>query len=193
MANSFIDMKKSFEYVGDNSTFQKRITTILFVQWIAFSYMVNSMAFLFRAPTFQCRVPLTDFFVACHQSLACQFIGTDFVKVIYENSNYLHFNQKSITQEFDLICEDEHLAPISQSIFFLGGFLSGYLFSYISGKIGRRSILIIILSLGITSILICAFAPNFPIFLGGYFLIGFTLFGYETSVYIYIGEISGKG
>lgn len=106
MANSFIDMKKSFEYVGDNSTFQKRITTIMVVQWIAFSYMVNSMAFLFRAPTFRCRIPLTDFYMPCHQNVACQYIDTEFVKVVYETTNYLNFNQKSITEEFNLICGD---------------------------------------------------------------------------------------
>ena len=97
-----------------------------------------------------------------------------------------------MTEEFDLICSDENMAPFAQSMFFLGGFLSGYLFSYISGKIGRRSILLIVLTLVITSVLICAFSTNFTVFLCGYFLIGFTLFGYETSVYIYIGEISGK-
>ena len=162
MANSYIDMKKSFEYVGDNSTFQKRITTILFVQWIAFSYLVNSMAFLFRAPTFRCRIPLTDFYVPCHQTIACKFIdNSDHVKVVYETSTYLDFNQVSITEEFRLICDDEAWAPFSQSMFFLGGFLSGYLFSYLSGKIGRRSVLLIIISMAITSILVCAFAPNF--------------------------------
>ena len=192
MTNSFIDMKKSFEYVGDNSTFQKRITTILFVQWIAFSYLVNSMAFLFRAPTFRCRIPLTDSYMPCHQNIACPFINTDFVQVVFETSNNLNFNQVSITEEFGLICADERWAPFSQSMLFLGGFLSGYLFSYISGKIGRRSILIIILVMAITSISLCAFATNFKVFLVGYFFIGFTMFGYETSVYIYIGEISGN-
>ncbi len=74
-------MKKSFEYVGDNSTFQKRITSILVVQWIAFSYMVNSMAFLFRSPTFLCRIPLTDLWFPCHAADACKYIDTGYVKV----------------------------------------------------------------------------------------------------------------
>jgi len=34
MPNTFIDMNKSFEYVGDNSTSQKRITWILSMQWV---------------------------------------------------------------------------------------------------------------------------------------------------------------
>jgi hypothetical protein len=34
--------------------------------------------------------------------------------------------------------------------------------------------------------LLCAWAPSFDIFVVSYFLTGFFLFGYETSVYIYI-------
>ena len=54
--------------MGDNSQFQKKITSILVVQWIAFSYMVNSMAFLFRSPTFSCKIPLTDLWIPCHSN-----------------------------------------------------------------------------------------------------------------------------
>lgn len=72
-------------------------------------------------------------------------------------------------------------------MFFLGGFISGYLFSYISSKIGRRSMLLLISIMSASSILVCAFAVNFRMFLIGYFFVGFTLFGYETNVYIYIG------
>lgn len=41
------------------------------------------------------------------------------------------------------------------------------------------------------SIIYCALVPTFELFTIGYFFIGFCLFGYETSIYIYIGEISG--
>lgn len=75
-------------------------------------------------------------------------------------------------------------------MFFFGGFISGYLFSYISSKIGRRSILLLVMAMVIGSIAVCAFAVNFKMFLVGYFFLGFTLFGYETNIYIYIGEIS---
>lgn len=48
-----------------------------------------------------------------------------------------------------------------------------------------------ILTLMTLSIIYCAIVPNYEMFLIGYFMIGFCLFGYETSIYIYIGEISG--
>lgn len=83
MEHAFIDMKKSFEYVGDNSTFQKRITTILVIQWIVFSYMVNSMAYLFRSPTFLCRLPFTDIYYTCDHKTACYFLQHDMAKVVF--------------------------------------------------------------------------------------------------------------
>jgi MFS family permease len=105
-----------------------------------------------------------------------------------------NFYQVSISEEFHLYCDHSDLAPWAQSAFFFGGFISGYLFSYVSERIGRRykSIksrlnLLSVLILLTVSILFCALAPNYEWFLGGYFMIGFCLFGYETSIYIYIG------
>ena len=46
--------------------------------------------------------------------------------------------------------------------------------------------------IAIIALTMCALARSFSVFLCGYFLSGFALFGYETSVYVYIGEISGK-
>ena len=72
MESTFLTLDKSLLYVGDNSTFQKRITLILAIQWISFSFMVNTMAFFFHSPVFQCRVPDTDIFYTCSQNTACQ-------------------------------------------------------------------------------------------------------------------------
>ena len=140
MESTFINMKRSFQYVGDNSTFQKRITLILAIQWvpfftikIAFSFMVNSIAFFFKTPVFLCKVPLTDIFIACTQIIACPLINTDFVKIRTSGTDQLfNFYQVSISEEFHLYCDNSDLAPWAQSAFFFGGFISGYLFSYIS-------------------------------------------------------------
>lgn len=47
------------------------------------------------------------------------------------------------------------------------------------------------MSLATISVLTCALAQSFEVFMVGYFFSGFSLFGYETNVYIYISEISG--
>lgn len=46
--------------------------------------------------------------------------------------------------------------------------------------------------MAVTSVLTCAFSTDYSVFMIGYFFIGFCLFGYETTVYNYIAEISGK-
>lgn len=100
--------------------------------------MVNAMAFFFRTPTYLCRIPLTDYFIHCSQSTACNTPLID-MQAVYSHEGLFHnFNQVSITEEFSLTCDNASWAPFSQSMFFLGGFLSGYLFIYISGFIGRR-------------------------------------------------------
>lgn len=47
------------------------------------------------------------------------------------------------------------------------------------------------MSMAAVSVLTCALAKNYIVFMIGYFFIGFCLFGYETTVYNYIAEISG--
>lgn len=105
MESTFLDMKKSFDYVGDNSTFQQRITWIFVIQWvcrqlmqISFSFMVNSMAYFFRTPNFVCKlVPLTDIFIPCTQAIACR-LDTDSWKVIEETGSFFQVSQTSIVE-----------------------------------------------------------------------------------------------
>lgn len=127
MENSFIDLNQSFIYVGDNSIFQKRITMILSIQWISFTFLVMGMTYVFRAPIFYC-LDGAGGRVACSQEVAC--LNPDNVE-IYPSS-------VSIIEEFELICKRDNLVAFTQSLLFLGGFLSGYIFSYLSSKIGSR-------------------------------------------------------
>jgi hypothetical protein len=55
-----------------------------------------------------------------------------------------------------------------------------------------RPVIISVLVLSIISMMLCAWAPNFNFFTVSYFFAGCFLFGYETTVYIYISEISGR-
>lgn len=130
MESTFLTLDKSLLYVGDNSTFQKRITLILAIQWISFSFMVNTMAFFFRSPSFSCRIPLTDIFYSCSESTACDRSPTDY--------RVLQSSTESISEEFGLYCGQAGNIYQAESLFLLGGFLSGYFMSYVSEKIGRR-------------------------------------------------------
>ena len=101
---------------------------ILSMQWISFTFLVMGMTYVFRAPVFYCpdgsggRKP-------CSQDEAC-YNGYP-LDVVYPIS-------VSIIQEFGLICQKDNYVAFTQSLLFLGGFLSGYIFSYLSSKIGSR-------------------------------------------------------
>jgi hypothetical protein len=131
MESTFLTLDRSLLYVGDNSTFQKRITLILAIQWISFSFMVNTMAYFFHSPVFRCRVPLTDTFEPCSHNTVCKLSPGDYQ--VYQEGN-----QQSIADEFALYCSRSGDIYQAESLFFLGGFLSGYFLSYLSDKIGRR-------------------------------------------------------
>ena len=101
---------------------------ILSIQWISFTFLVMGMTYVFRAPVFYCpdgaggRIP-------CSQDVACLNINN--VDVAYPSSI-------SIIEEFGLICHKDNYVAFTQSLLFLGGFMSGYIFSYLSSKIGSR-------------------------------------------------------
>jgi hypothetical protein len=122
MDSTYLSLEQSLTYVGENSTFQKRMTLIFAIQWVVFSFMVNAMAFFFHSPVFRCRVPLTDTFEPCSQSTACELSPNDY-QVFSEGS------QVSIVDDFNLYCSRSGYISQAQSLFFLGGFFSGFVFT----------------------------------------------------------------
>lgn len=134
MHNTFIDLNKSFEYVGDNSTAQKRITWILSIQWVAFTFMVMGMTYIFRPPKFF-YTPLGGKQTPCSEEIYCHYRDNpnSTVEILADYSN-----KTTLSKEFELVCERKTLVVLAESMFFTGGLVSGYLFSYFSNMIGRR-------------------------------------------------------
>ena len=95
--------------------------------------MVNSMAYFFRTPSFSCRIPLTEIYFSCTHNTACA-LGEELYRVDPPEDS----GQVSISQEFGMFCDHSDRISIVQGLFFLGGFFSGYLLSFISERIGRR-------------------------------------------------------
>ena len=50
----------------------------------------------------------------------------------------LYPSQLSLIEDYGLICTREYLITTAQSMFFAGGLVSGYLFNYLSDRLGRR-------------------------------------------------------
>lgn len=112
MKNTFISLDKAFEYVGDNSSFQKRTINILAFQWIFYSFLTMGMPFLFTTPKFLC-TKLVDGEMqqtSCSEEDACQNMKTDSFAV----------SDNSLSQEFDLYCDKKVILGFLGSLFFIG-------------------------------------------------------------------------
>ncbi|EGR27677.1 major facilitator superfamily protein, putative [Ichthyophthirius multifiliis] len=120
MKHTFISLEQSYEYVGDNSRFQQRITWILSFQWIFYSLLVMGSPMIFRTPKFECKQQANDQFKYCAEETVCYLIDkglTDY----YRTTSF-----RSISQEFKLYCGDKYLVGIAQSGLFLGFGMNGY-------------------------------------------------------------------
>jgi hypothetical protein len=100
---------------------------------VAFTFIVMGMTYVFRSPQFHCQYPNGEI-KPCSQQEACMHLvlGDWNVTVTYPEIQY------SIVEEFELICAREYLVAYSQSLFFFGGLISGYILNYLSDRIGRR-------------------------------------------------------
>ena len=121
MKNTFISLDKAFEYVGDNSSFQKRTIKILSMQWIFYSFLTMGMPFLFTTPKFICTKEIDGQMVSssCSEEDACQN---------FKNESSFNAEDKSLSQEFNLYCEKKVVLGFLGSLFFIGKILIIYFF-----------------------------------------------------------------
>ncbi|GAB6023620.1 hypothetical protein CHUAL_008388 [Chamberlinius hualienensis] len=106
----------------------------------------------------------------------------------YDASDYI----STVVTQFNLVCDHDNLAALSQSIYMIGNMFGGLLAGMIADRYGRKKIVIIYLLLclifGVTS----AFAQNFPLYLVlRFFLGGFTQGSY-LILFVMSVEFVGK-
>ena len=113
MKNTFISLDKAFEYVGDNSSFQKLTIKILSFQWIFYSFLTMGMPFLFTTPKFMCTKIIDGETIqtSCTEEDACSNI---------KNESSFHSDDQSLSQEFNLYCEKKVILGFLGSLFFIG-------------------------------------------------------------------------
>lgn len=72
MRNAFVTMDQAFDYVGDNSSYQKRITTILSFQWLFYSFFVMGMPVILETPFFYCDSKIQNQDIASFSSICTE-------------------------------------------------------------------------------------------------------------------------
>lgn len=171
MRHSFITLDQAFDYVGDNSRYQQRITLLLSLQFLFYSFFVMGMPYLLIMPKF-CTDNYCSDTPICDSSLV-EVIGFD-----------------NIIKEFKLYCGNKGKVSFIAASFFIGQMVGGFTFPIFSNIWGRRKLLLFGSTLGALAIMAGSFAMSVSQIYPAYFVAGFGLSGYEMVVYVYITEIS---
>ncbi|XP_065112025.2 solute carrier family 22 member 16 [Paramisgurnus dabryanus] len=108
-------------------------------------------------------------------------------RFVYDHSEV----QQSIVTDWDLVCEKEWLAKLTQPTFMLGVLIGALIFGDIADRIGRRPILIATSLCQFTFGIIVAFTGNYYLFVVMRFLLAMVSSGYLVVVFVYVTEFTG--
>lgn len=98
---------------------------------------------------------------------------------------------ETIISEWDLVCQRQYLADITQTITMLGILFGNMVFGYLSDKFGRKNPLVWAVILQSTSGTIAGFSPWFPLFLLMRFLAALATGGTMVTSFVLIMELVG--
>merc|ERR1719184_489952 len=95
--------------------------------------------------------------------------------------------------DFDLVCDRYHLRKLQQQVTFFGLMCGVFTSGILSDRFGRRKTMLGLLFLTVIVGTLSSFAPNYPTFLIGIFICGFSSLGYGTVMYTWMMEhVGGK-
>eukprot|EP00058_Branchiostoma_floridae_P003256 XP_002588744.1 hypothetical protein BRAFLDRAFT_238294 [Branchiostoma floridae] len=97
----------------------------------------------------------------------------------------------SVYMEFNLVCEDEPLNNLAQSLFMVGVLIGSILFGQLSDSIGRKKTMYLAVLLQLGFGVATAFAPNYIWFVVLRLLVGFTAMGVFLPAFVIATEMVG--
>lgn len=104
----------------------------------------------------------------------------------------LKFYQSTIIEKWNLVCDKEWLISLSQTLYFVGFFVSMLVCGQLSDRYGRKRIsLLCIAGAGISGV-ICMFSSSYIMFAVTRFFIGFFRSGSFICMYVLVTECVGK-
>ncbi|XP_028653432.1 solute carrier family 22 member 16 isoform X2 [Erpetoichthys calabaricus] len=106
---------------------------------------------------------------------------------IYDNTD-IH---KSIVMDWDLVCDNEWLAKLTQPTFMLGVLIGALIFGDVADRVGRRPMLIFTSVCQYVLGICVAFSFNYYIFIVLRFLLAMVCSGYLVVVFVYVTEFTG--
>jgi len=102
-----------------------------------------------------------------------------------------HLFSSSLITDFNLFCTSSFYRSLPSMVYMVGMFFGSYIMGAISDKIGRKNGIVLGSLLISTSGLVCALAPNYPIYLMGRFVTGIGAVGTLMIAFILAVEFIG--
>ncbi|XP_038077427.1 organic cation transporter protein-like isoform X1 [Patiria miniata] len=127
-------------------------------------------------------VPLDDFDNFTSSEVSCED-GWE-----YDTSQY----KTTTRSDFDLVCDDNSLPSIAQSVYFIGFLVGSFVFGTISDWAGRKRSLVLGLLFWLIGFIVTSFSVNIYMYTAFRFLAAFGGLGAYISTYILLLEVVGK-
>ena len=166
---------------GDNKRFQIIVMIIFAALGVIAAFIIYEMPFVFYEPKFMCP-DTSGIMQRCEQEEYCKL----------DNRPELHPDKFSMTQEFNLICENKSVATNGKSfVFFFAGVLV-MVWSVLSDKIGRLAVFYGSWIWAIKGTIISYFSTNFAFSIFG---LGLAFGGVDlfySTLFIYTNEVIGS-
>ena len=183
-SKTYIFLDQALLYVGDNSVYSKRILLFICVYWIWYTFLFMGMPLLIEGePILFCPVEGQDGYEVCDEERACANFKLEELMIQPE---------KSIVEEFKLICHRKRFIPWINMVIFLSVFISGPFYSYISNKFGRKQGIFLSCLVSSVCLFFAGIVTDFYLWMILIFFAGGGFSGLEVVGRVYLSEISGS-
>ncbi|CAO1305326.1 unnamed protein product [Diamesa hyperborea] len=152
---------------------------------------VCAVVFLLKFPVAWHQMSIIFLAPAADFKCANESISDKCSKDCHEHQFNTSIFTKTIVSEWDLVCEDSHLANLSQTIFMLGILVGNMVFGAFADKYGRRIPLVIAVTVQLIFGVASAYAPFFWIFVVFRFVTAMATGGTMVTSFVLVMEIIG--
>ncbi|MBN3285540.1 S22AG protein, partial [Polyodon spathula] len=106
---------------------------------------------------------------------------------VYDRTNI----QQSIVTDWNLVCDKEWLAKLTQPSFMFGVLIRGLIFGDIADRVGRRTVMMFTSIFQFVFGIVVAFTVNYYVFIVIRFMLAMVSSGYLVVVFVYVTEFTG--
>jgi MFS family permease len=173
-----IQIKDTFEIIGEKGRFQYSVLFFFSICSLFVACVSFAMPFIYYEPQFYCNGPPNSTPSKCTQEEACK----------NPYGYYYSKSIRSVTVEFDLVCENKIKITRAQNVVVLVSGFGFYGFSFLSDIIGRKPIFFIAFALMMLGSVIVLIQNNFTFLVLGHTTIYFGKYAYISVMYTYCTE-----